>query len=88
MRKHALLGDYASCHPLSSLVACNIFDVSAADSREHFLSCLTIAFLSSSAGLKDNDGFVDGRRVMIEMLGFGYAEHQVRYALRDLRTSD
>jgi GTPase SAR1 family protein len=82
--KHALLGDYAYYHPQSSLVACNIFDVSTADPREHFLAGLIIAFLSSSAGLKDNDGFVEGARVMQEMLGFGYAEEQIRFALRKL----
>jgi hypothetical protein len=82
--KHALLGDYAYYHPQSSLVACNIFDVSTADPREHFLSGLLIAFLSSSAGLKDNDGFVAGSRVMQEMVTFGYSEEQIRFCLRRL----
>ena len=82
--KHALLGDYAYYHPQSSIVACNIFDVGSADPREHFISSLLIAFLSSGAGIKDNDGFVDGARVIQEFSGFGYSEDQTRFALRRL----
>lgn len=82
--KHALLGDYAYYHQQSSLVACNIFDVSAPDPKEHFLSALLIAFISSSAGIRDNDGYVDGHRIMEELLGFGFIDDQIRFALRRL----
>jgi hypothetical protein len=40
--KHVLLGEYAYFNSQSSFVACNIFDVSTADPREHFLVSLII----------------------------------------------
>lgn len=82
--KHALLGDYAFYHPQSSMVACNIFDVSSADPREHFLSALIVAFLSSSVGVADNDGFVAGVRIIQEMNSFSFSEDQIRHCLRRL----
>ncbi len=82
--KHALLGEYAYFNSQSSLVACNIFDVSTADPREHFLSSLIVAFLSSNLGVVDNDGFVKGEGLMMEMARHGFIEDQVRSALRRL----
>lgn len=82
--KHALLGEYAYYHPQSSVVACNIFDVSTPDPREHFLAGLIVAFINSAAGVRDNDGFVDGKRILAEMLGFNFEEDQARYWLRRL----
>lgn len=82
--KHALLGEYAYYNPLSSLVACNVFDVSAPDPREHFLSALIISYISSPMGIKDNDGFVDGTRIISEMLRLGFVEDQIRFQLRRL----
>ncbi len=82
--KHALLGDYAYYHPQSSIVACNIFDVSAADPREHFLCPLIIAFLSSSIGAKDKDGFAQGPKILQEMNGLGFNDEQIQFALRRL----
>jgi hypothetical protein len=82
--KHALLGEYAYYNSLSSLVACNIFDISAPEPREHFLSSLVIAFLNSSSSVKDNDGFVLGTTVLAEMIKFGFLEEQVRYHVRRL----
>ena len=82
--KHALLGEYAYYNALSSIVACNIFDISAPDPREHFLASLLIAFLHSSSSLKDNDGFVLGSTVVAEMMKYGFLEEQVRYHVRRL----
>ncbi len=82
--KHALLGEYAYYNEQSSLVACNIFDVSAADPREHFLAGLIVAFLSSGSGIKDNDGFVGGADIVAEMALYGFNEDQTRHALRRL----
>src|SRR5690606_21438366 len=78
--KHALLGEYAYFNSVSSLVACNICDVSTADAREHFLSSLIIAFLSSNVGLRDNDGFVSGTAIIHEMATHSFVEEQVRAA--------
>jgi GTPase SAR1 family protein/predicted type IV restriction endonuclease len=84
--KHALLGDYAYFNPQSSVVACNIFEVSTADPREHFLSSLIVSYLSSNAGLRDNDGFVSGESIKTEMAQHGFVEDQSRHALRRLAT--
>jgi len=82
--KHALLGEYAYYNSQSSLVACNVFDVSTADPREHFLASLIIAFLSSNIGVPDNDGFVSGESIMAEMMRNGFFEEQVRHALKNV----
>ncbi|EIC29919.1 hypothetical protein [Methylomicrobium album] len=84
--KHALLGEYAYFNSQSSFVACNIFDLSSADPREHFLASLIVAFLNSGAGILDNDGFVNGQQLMSEMARQGFVEDQVRHALRRLAT--
>jgi len=83
-RKHALLGEYAYYNPQSSLVAFNVFDVGAADPREHFLASLIIARLGSSSGRKDNDGFVRGADILSDMALCGYDEDQIRLTLRNL----
>jgi hypothetical protein len=82
--KHALLGEYAYYNSQSSIVACNIFDVSAADPREHFRASLIVSYLSSNVGVRDNDGFVTGNNVMSEMAIHGFVEDQVRHAMRRL----
>jgi len=84
--KHALLGDYAYFNPLSSTVACNIFDVANADPREHFLASLIIMFLSSGAGARDNDGFAVGSSIVQEMAMHGFRTDQVTNSLRRLAT--
>lgn len=82
--KHALLGEYAYFNAQSSLVACNVFDVSSADPREHFLASLIVAYLSSNIGTPDNDGFVSGSVVLAEMAAQGFIEEQVSSALQRL----
>lgn len=82
--KHALLGEYAYFNSQSSLVACNIFDVSTADPREHFLASLIVAYLGSNAVVLDNDGFVNGREIIVEMVRHGFLEDQVRHSIRRL----
>jgi hypothetical protein len=84
--KHALLGEYAYFNSQSSLLACNIFDVSQSDPREHFLASLIVAFLSSNSGVLDNDGFVNGQDIMTEKALHGFIEDQVRNSLRRLAT--
>lgn len=79
--KHALLGEYSHFNALSSLVACNVFDINTADRREHFLAILVIAYVSSPMGIKDNDGFVRGEQVLKEMLRLGFTDDQTRNAL-------
>jgi len=82
--KHALLGEYAYFNSQSSLVACNVYDLSMADPREHFLASLLVAFLSSNIGTTDNDGFVRGQIILTEMQNQGFVEDQVVKAMRRL----
>ena len=82
--KHALLGEYAYYNPTSSLVACNVFDVSSADAREHFLAVMLVAYLSSPLGIRDNDGFVSGLSIIDEMSRLGFTNTQSRFALKKL----
>lgn len=82
--KHALLGEYAYFNSQSSLLASNIYDVITADSREHFLSSLIVAFLSSNNKLTDSDGFCRGVEILSEMLKHYFVEEQVFNALRTL----
>ncbi|WP_081076714.1 hypothetical protein [Burkholderia cepacia] len=84
--KHALLGEYAYFNSQSSTVAYNIFDISSADTREHFLGSLIVAFLSSNMGTVDNDGFVHGASIISEMSRLGFIVDQIRFALRRLAT--
>jgi GTPase SAR1 family protein len=82
--KHALLGEYSFYNPTSSLVACNVFDVSTADFREHFLAPMLIAYISSPLGIRDNDGFISGASILDELVRIGFTDTQVRFSLRKL----
>jgi predicted type IV restriction endonuclease len=84
--KHALLGEYAYFNAHSSQVACNLFDVSAADPREHFLASLIVGFLSAVNVSADKDGYVPGEKIIAEMMRHGFVEDQIRLALRRLAT--
>ncbi len=75
--KHALLGEFSYYNPQSSLFACNMFDVSEADSREHFLSNLIVGYVSSNLGKRDNDGYVRGETIIRELSRLGFIENQV-----------
>ena len=79
--KHALLGDYAYYNSNSSQVAFNLFDVTMADPREHFICSLMVAYCASNAGRRDNDGFVNGDEILTEMRRHGFVDDQSRKAL-------
>jgi hypothetical protein len=66
------------------LVACNIFDVSTADPREHFLASLVVAFLSSNSGMLDQDGYLNGQELLKEIRRNGFVDDQIRFGLRRL----
>jgi hypothetical protein len=78
------LGEYSYFNPQSSIVACNVFDVTTADFREHFLSAMIVGYLSSNIGSRDKDGFVSGEDILSEMLPRGFVEDQVNAAMRRL----
>lgn len=85
--KHALLGEFAYYNSQSSLVACNIYDTSAADPREHFLCALLVSYLSSNVGIRDSDGFLSGTAVSAELTKHGFLEEQIRHSLRRAATA-
>ncbi|MEW4458135.1 hypothetical protein AB1K42_08575 [Roseibium algicola] len=80
--KHALLGEFSYYNPQSSQLATNVFDVSMADKREHFLLPLIVAFLASNHGIRDNDGFIFGEDIKAEMQRLGFLFDQIEPALR------
>ncbi|MEM9086338.1 MAG: hypothetical protein AAGB23_10485 [Pseudomonadota bacterium] len=82
--KHALLGEYSYFNPHSSYFACNVFDVTSADYREHFLPCLIIGYLNSNLGDRDKDGFVSGQQILEEMRPHGFIDEQISSSLRKL----
>ena len=84
--KHALLGEFAYYNSQSSLVACNIYDTSAADPREHFLCALLVSYLSSNVGIRDGDGFLSGTAISAELAKRGFLDEQIRYSLRRAAT--
>ena len=61
-------------------------DVSMADPREHFLGSLIVSHLSSNMGVRDNDGFISGQSILVEMAKNGFIDDQVRHSLRKLAT--
>jgi hypothetical protein len=75
---------YSHYNQLSSLVACNIYDVSSADSREHFLAALLISYLASPIGNQNNDGFVPATGIIAEMQRVGFNQDQSRLCLKRL----
>lgn len=82
--KHALLGEYSYYNPQSSLYACNVYDVSVADPREHFLKPALLAFLYSNSGVANRDGYIMGETLVAEMKRIGFDEDQTRHGLRKL----
>jgi len=82
--KHALLGEYSYFNQLSSIVGCNIYDVSSADYREHFLASLIVAYLNSPMGIRDNDGFVSGYDIVKQFMSHGFSDAQIRFWMRRL----
>lgn len=82
--KHALLGDYSYFNELSSNVACNIYDVSTTDQREHFLASLIVGYLASPTSTRDRDGYVSGVAIVAEIATLGFTADQIRFWLRKL----
>lgn len=82
--KHALLGDFSYFHPQSSQYACNVFDPSTPDPKEHFLSPILVSYLAASSGERDADGFMFGELIISEMQKYGFRSAQTRSALRVL----
>ncbi len=81
--KQALLGEYSHYHAKSSL-AFNLFDVRYPDPKEHFLSCMVVAYLISEASTKSAEGFIHTADVLREMQEHGFVGDQIEHTLRGL----
>lgn len=62
----------------------NVFDVQAADKKEHFLALMIVAYIGSSNTEKDRDAFVDTKEIVQEMQRWGFAPDQITNKLRKL----
>jgi hypothetical protein len=71
-----IYGDAVHYNPEKSPVA-NIFDVSYADPREHFLMPLLLAVLTNASGIGVDDGFVETARVYEHLQGLGFVPDQI-----------
>lgn len=81
--KQALLGEYSHYDARSS-IAYNLFDVRYPDRKEHFLSSLTIGFISSDIPTKTPEGFVRTADIVNEIQSNGFVHEQIEYVLRRL----
>ena len=79
--KSALLGDYSHYNPDTS-IAMNIYDISSADSSEHFLKPILLAFLENPEENLDNDGFCLTEKLLDELQSLGFTSDQISYSLR------
>lgn len=82
--KGGLLGDYAYYHEDSSM-ALNIYGVVHADQREHFLSLLTLGYMSAdNPATQKLDGFIGISSVINEMQLNGFTAEQTNEHLKRL----
>lgn len=79
--KSALLGDYAYYDPVSS-IAMNIFDVTVADKRHHFLLPLLLGYLNWEGPHRGSDGFVATASVVNELQSVGFSKQAIENAVR------
>lgn len=83
--KHALLGEYSYYNSHSSLVAYNIFDITIADKKEHFLASLIIAYIVSPTNKTfARDGFITGANILEEMEILGFFPSQIRISITNM----
>ena len=75
-----MFGDAEYFDPEGSVVA-NLFDVSHADSQEHFLLPALLAFLQASDSVGGQDGFVETAKVYDHLQGLGYTPEQIDQAI-------
>ena len=73
-----IYGDYAQYDPASSPI-CNVFEISSADGREHFLLANILAFIERSGGF--GEGFVNTGSVFEFAQRLGFQQGQVHFAL-------
>jgi hypothetical protein len=75
-----MYGDFVHFDPSRSAIA-NMFDISSADGREHFLLPLVIGVLDRSAALRGMDGFVETSYLYDSLQGMGFTPDQIDFAV-------
>lgn len=81
--KQALLGDYSHFNSNTS-VALNVFDVSKADEREHFLAPIMLAYLEVKSDFSDSDGFFQKNQMFYSIQECGFDLDQIHSCVRRL----
>jgi hypothetical protein len=75
-----MYGDFVHFDPSRSAIA-NMFDISSADGREHFLLPLVIGVLDRSAALRGMDGFVETSYLYDSLQSMGFTPDQIDFAV-------
>jgi hypothetical protein len=76
-----IYGDYRYFDPAASPIA-NVFEVSTADVREHFLLPLILAHVERAGEVGQKEGYVGIQAIMDFAQGLGFLPIQVEFALR------
>jgi hypothetical protein len=71
-----IYGDYVHYDPTRSYLA-NLFDITSADPKEHFILPLLLSQLKSWTGFEVENGFVQTAAVYDRLQGMGYTPEQV-----------
>jgi hypothetical protein len=80
--KSVILGDYLHYVPNASLEVLNIFDLSSADPREHFLVPMILGFLNQEGAHRNREGFVESGNLIEEMQSHGFGQERTEGLLR------
>lgn len=81
--KTIIYGEYVTYYPERS-TAFNLFDVSAADAREHFLAPIIISLLDNADILKSTEGFIRTDALFDKVQDLGFTRTQIETKLRKL----
>jgi hypothetical protein len=81
--KTIIYGEYTNYYPNRS-IAFNLFDVTEADPREHFLASILVSLLNNADTLKNTEGFVATRAIFDKVQGLGFSVSQIELKLRAL----
>lgn len=81
--KTIIYGEYTSYYPTRS-TAYNLFDVTEADPREHFLASIIVALLHSAESLRSQEGFIETSAIFDKIQGLGFSTAQCEAKLRSL----
>ena len=78
-----IYGDYRDYDPSASEIT-NLFDISGADGREHFLAPILLAYLGLDSRASGNNGYVSAESVYRYSQGFAFNPSQITSALNRL----